>query len=102
MDEEPVTVRLTRDEAFVLSHWLHEVMMESDKLGAIVPDRAVWSGIYRISGTLETTLAEIFMPDYDSRLDQARQRLLDATSGGEEEEQSGSASGAPSGDDISG
>ncbi|GAA4135694.1 hypothetical protein GCM10022285_29670 [Streptomyces tunisiensis] len=46
-----------------------------------MPDRAVWSGIYAISGTLETTLPEVFMPDYASRLDEARQRLLDAMGG---------------------
>ncbi|MER5207957.1 hypothetical protein [Streptomyces sp. NPDC002825] len=56
MDEEPVIIKLTRDQAFVLSEWLYEVMMQSDKLDAIVPDRAVWSGIYATSGTLETTL----------------------------------------------
>ncbi|MFD4758534.1 hypothetical protein ACFWOJ_06490 [Streptomyces sp. NPDC058439] len=102
MDEEPVTIKLTHDQAFVLSDWLYEVMMRSDKLNAIVPDRAVWSGIYAISGTLETTLAEIFMPDYTGRLDQARQRLLVAMGGDEEEEASESVSRAPSGDDISG
>ncbi|MFF3688292.1 hypothetical protein [Streptomyces sp. NPDC002187] len=102
MDEEPVVIKLSHDQAFVLSDWLYEVMMESDKLDAIVPDRAVWSGIYAISGTLETTLAEIFMPDYARRLEQARQRLLDAMGGDEEEEASESESRVPSGDDISG
>ncbi|MEE4488879.1 hypothetical protein [Streptomyces sp. BE230] len=102
MDEKPVSIKLTRDQALVLSDWLHEVMMESNKLAEIVPDRAVWSGIYTISGNLETTLPEIFMPDYGDRLDQARQRLLDAMGGDEEEEVNGSASGAPSGEDISG
>ncbi|MFJ6432132.1 hypothetical protein [Streptomyces sp. NPDC091416] len=102
MDEEPVTIKLTHDQAFVLSDWLHEVMMRSDKLDAIVPDRAVWSGICTISGTLETGLAEIFMPDYEGRLEQARQRLLDAMSGDEDEEASEGISRAPSGDDVSG
>lgn len=96
-----MTIKLTHDQAFVLSDWLDEVMMRSDKLKSIVPDRAVWSGIYTISGTLETTLTEIFMPDYAGRLDQARQRLLDATGGDEQEEASESVSRVPSGDDIS-
>ncbi|WP_395361965.1 hypothetical protein ACHGLA_19995 [Streptomyces sp. YH02] len=87
MDEEPVIIKLTRDQAFVLSDWLYEVMMESDKLDAIVPDRAVWSGIYAISGTLEKTLAEIFMPDYVGRLEQARQRLLEAMGGDEHDQE---------------
>lgn len=94
-------IKLTHDQAFVLSDWLDEVMMRSDKLKSIVPDRAVWSGIYTISGTLETTLTEIFMPDYAGRLDQARQRLLDAMGGDEQEEASESVSRAPSGEDIS-
>lgn len=83
-----MTIRLTRDQAFVLSDWLYEVMMQSDRLGAIVPDRAVWSGIYAISGTLETTLPEVFMPDYACCLEQARQRLLEAV-GSDEDDASG-------------
>ncbi|WP_344497873.1 hypothetical protein [Streptomyces enissocaesilis] len=98
MDEETVLIKLTRDQAFVLSDWLYEVMMRSDKLGAIVPDRAVWSSIYAISGTLETTLPEVFMPDYAGRLDSARQRLLDAMGCDEEADQS--LSRPPSGDNI--
>ncbi|MGW4850220.1 hypothetical protein ACWEPZ_03185 [Streptomyces sp. NPDC004288] len=86
MDEELVTIKLTRDQAFVLSDWLYEVMMQSDKLDAIVPDQAVWSGIYAISGTLETILPEVFMPDYVGRLEQARQRLLEAVSGDDDGE----------------
>ncbi|MFE7246163.1 hypothetical protein [Streptomyces sp. NPDC057580] len=104
MDEEPVVIKLTHDQAFVLSDWLYEVMMESDKLDAIVPDRAVWSGIYAISGTLEKSLVEIFMSDYAGRLGQARQRLLDAM-GADEDEEGEAAQGVssePSGDDISG
>ncbi|MFF3420731.1 hypothetical protein ACFYW9_39665 [Streptomyces sp. NPDC002698] len=85
MDEDSVLIKLTRDQALVLSDWLYEVMMRSDKLDAIVPDRAVWSGIYAISGPLETTLPEVFMPDYIGRVDAARQRLLDAMGDGETE-----------------
>ncbi|MFE2523678.1 hypothetical protein ACFXEL_05565 [Streptomyces sp. NPDC059382] len=100
MDEESVLIRLTRDQAFVLSHWLHEVMMRSDKLGGIVPDRAVWSGINAISGTLETTLPEVFLPDYARSLDEARQRLLDAAGGEEADEMP--PKGPPAGDDTTG
>ncbi|WP_030221201.1 hypothetical protein [Streptomyces bikiniensis] len=81
MDEEPVLIKLTPDQAFVLSDWLYEVMMESDKLDAIVPDRAVWSGIYAISGTLEKELAGIFTPDYEQRLAEARSRLVELMGG---------------------
>jgi hypothetical protein len=75
VDDEEVTLRLTRDQAFVLSDWLHQVMFQSSDLEGIVRDRAVWSPIYTISGTLDTTLAEIFLPDYAERLDAAKQRL---------------------------
>ncbi|MFJ2962653.1 hypothetical protein ACIPIC_10130 [Streptomyces collinus] len=75
MDDEEITLRLTRDQAFVLSDWLYQVMFRSDDLEGIVRDRAVWSPIYTISGTLDTTLSEIFMPDYAERLDAAKARL---------------------------
>jgi hypothetical protein len=50
-------------------------MFQSDDLEGIMHDRAVWSPIYTISGTLDTTLSEIFMPDYAKRLDAAKERL---------------------------
>lgn len=42
VDEEAITLRLTRDQAFVLSDWLYQVMFQSDDLEGIVHDRAVW------------------------------------------------------------
>ncbi|MFF6955746.1 hypothetical protein [Streptomyces sp. NPDC008317] len=84
MDEE-VTIKLSRDQAFVLSHWLYEVE-SSGALDTIVNDRAVWSPLHAISGTLEKALVELFMPDYNLRLDQARQRLVEAMYGASDEE----------------
>ncbi|MFE2217469.1 hypothetical protein ACIF85_16635 [Streptomyces sp. NPDC086033] len=75
MDEEAITIRLTRDQAFVLSDWLYQVMFQSDDLEGIVHDRAVWSPVYAISGTLDKTLSEIFMSDYGPRLEAAKERL---------------------------
>ncbi|MEU1512965.1 hypothetical protein ABZ490_12505 [Streptomyces sp. NPDC005811] len=75
MDDEAISIRLTRDQAFVLSDWLYQVMFQSDDLEGIVRDRAVWSPIYAISGTLDKALSEIFMPDYGPRLEAAKQRL---------------------------
>ncbi|MDX3241187.1 hypothetical protein [Streptomyces sp. ME18-1-4] len=75
MDAESITIRLTRDQAFVLSDWLHQVMFRSDDLEGIVQDRAVWSPIYAISGTLDKSLSEIFMTDYGPRLEEAKERL---------------------------
>jgi hypothetical protein len=76
--DDGFTIKLTRDQAFVLSDWLHRMMMEGDEFKALLnQDRAVWSPIYRIAGTLDRSLTEIFMPDYGERLDAARERLLD-------------------------
>jgi len=75
VDEEAITIRLTRDQAFVLSDWLYQVMFRSDDLEGIVHDRAVWSPIYAISGTLDKTLSEIFKPDYGPQLEAAKERL---------------------------
>ncbi|MFF4542363.1 hypothetical protein [Streptomyces aureus] len=85
MDKEAITIRLTHDQAFVLSDWLYRVMFQSDDLEGIVRDRAVWSPIYTISGTLDTTLSEIFMPDYGPRLEAAKERLRAGLYGGADE-----------------
>ncbi|MER6628542.1 hypothetical protein ABT301_09905 [Streptomyces sp. NPDC000987] len=82
MDEEAITIRLTRDQAFVLSDWLYQVMFRSDDLDGIVRDRAVWSPIHAISGTLDKTLSEIFAPDYGPRLEAAKERLRADVYGG--------------------
>ncbi|MBZ4321307.1 hypothetical protein JNW98_18370 [Streptomyces sp. SCA2-4] len=72
-----MSIKLTRDQALVLSDWLHQAMHRSDVLEDLLKtDRAVWSPVYTISGALESTLTEIFMPDYEGRLEAARQRLL--------------------------
>jgi hypothetical protein len=75
--DEDLTIRLTRDQAFVLSDWLHRMIgtLEFDNL--VNEERAVWSPLYTIAGTLDGTLVEIFMPDYSDRLHDARERLLD-------------------------
>jgi hypothetical protein len=75
VDEDAVIIRLTHDQAFVLSDWLYHVMSQSDDLEGILHDRAVWSPIYSISGALDTSLNEIFMPDYGVRLEAAKERL---------------------------
>ncbi|MFM9632885.1 MULTISPECIES: hypothetical protein [Streptomyces] len=85
MNEEAITIKLTRDQALVLSDWLYQVMFQSDDLEGIVPDRAVWSPIYAISGTLDKTLSEIFMPDYGPRLEAAKERLRADLYGGADE-----------------
>ncbi|MFI6261877.1 hypothetical protein [Micromonospora sp. NPDC051006] len=74
---EEFTIELSRDQALVLSDWLDKVI-GTQRFDAVADeDVAVWSALHRISGTLETKLVEIFMPDYGERLEAARERLLD-------------------------
>ncbi|MFY4717436.1 hypothetical protein [Streptomyces sp. LaBMicrA B280] len=73
MGDGQVTIRLTSDEALVLSHWLEKLQMTD--LGRVVDDPAVWAPIHRIAGTLDKTLPGLFASDYDQRLEAARQRL---------------------------
>ncbi|MFE1285309.1 hypothetical protein [Streptomyces sp. NPDC058751] len=82
---DTITIRLTRDQAFVLSDWLYQVMFKSDDLAGIIRDRAVWSPVYAISGTLDKTLSELFMPDYGARLEAAKARLRGDLYGGDSE-----------------
>ena len=42
-----------------------------------VDDKAVWIPLYRLGGTLETTLPEIFANNYVERISSARVRLLE-------------------------
>jgi hypothetical protein len=40
VEEEAIAIRLTRDQAFVLSDWLYQVMFQSYDFEGIVHDRA--------------------------------------------------------------
>ncbi|MFJ9446273.1 hypothetical protein ACIRRH_31100 [Kitasatospora sp. NPDC101235] len=73
MADEDVTIRLTSDEAFVLSHWLERLQMTD--LSRTVDDPAVWVPIHKIAGTLDRALPGLFAFDYDHQLAAARQRL---------------------------
>ncbi|CAL9471424.1 hypothetical protein SUDANB121_02859 [Nocardiopsis dassonvillei] len=73
MRDSQVTIKLTGDEALVLSHWLEELQMTD--LSDVIKDPAVWAPIHRIAGTLDKTLPELFAPDYKQRLEAARERL---------------------------
>jgi hypothetical protein len=73
MGDSQVTIKLTNDEALVLSHWLERLQMTD--LSRVVDDPAVWTPIHRIARTLDKTLPGLFAPDYDQRLQAARQRL---------------------------
>ncbi|MER7330467.1 MULTISPECIES: hypothetical protein [unclassified Micromonospora] len=73
---EDSTIKLTHDQALVLSDWLDKVIGTERFDATVDEDIAVWSALHRISGTLDKSLVEIFMPDYTARLDAARARLL--------------------------
>lgn len=64
-----MTLERSLDQALVLSDWLHRVMGTAVFDGLVNEDRAVWSPLYQIAGTLETSLVEVFAPDYRTRLD---------------------------------
>lgn len=70
-----MNIELTDDQALVLSDWMNRVMHRED-FSELVDDRAVWSALFRISGTLETRLSPIFDSSYSDRLEAARQRLI--------------------------
>jgi hypothetical protein len=76
MTEDEFTIELSPDQALVLSDWLHRATGTAAFDGLVNEDRAVWSPLYQIAGTLETSLVEVFAPDHPARLDAARKRLL--------------------------
>jgi hypothetical protein len=73
MDREiALEIRLTADEATVLSDWLYKWQDE----GVLMNDEAVQVPLRRIGAALEKKVVAIFAPDYDERVEAARQRLL--------------------------
>ncbi|MFQ6197016.1 hypothetical protein [Streptomyces sp. NPDC000405] len=70
-----MTIKLTSDEALVLSHWLEKLQMT--ELSRVVDDPAVWAPIHRIAGTLDK-MPDLFAPGYDQRLEAVGQRLRPA------------------------
>ncbi|MFD7655398.1 hypothetical protein ACFV4N_15615 [Actinosynnema sp. NPDC059797] len=73
-------VELSDDQALVLSDWLNRVMHRED-FSALIDDRAVWSALFKISGTLEVRLSSIFASSYAEQLDAARGRLVEELGG---------------------
>jgi hypothetical protein len=74
--EDELQIRLSRDQAIVLSAWLDRQMTSPSFAENAIDDRAVWSPLLRISGTLEQVLVEIFREDYNQTLDSSRERLI--------------------------
>ncbi|RKS06988.1 hypothetical protein DFP74_2638 [Nocardiopsis sp. Huas11] len=78
---DDVTIRLSQDQALVLSDWLDRAE-GGPALDAAIDDRAVWSALHTISGTLDTSLPGIFAADYAGRLAAARERLIETLGDG--------------------
>ncbi|WP_326796666.1 hypothetical protein OG946_15310 [Streptomyces sp. NBC_01808] len=76
MENPEIVVRLTPDEALVLSDWLERVQMTD--LSRLVDDAAVWAPLHRIAGALDKSLPSMFAADYAERLEAARRRLRPA------------------------
>ena len=73
VENPEIIIKLTLDEALVLSDWLEQVQMTD--LSRLVGDAAVWAPLHRIAGTLDKSQPEIFAADYAERLEAARRRL---------------------------
>ncbi|WP_412540989.1 hypothetical protein R8Z50_35350 [Longispora sp. K20-0274] len=73
---DDVIIRLSYDQALVLSDWLDRVV-GTKQFDQVVDDRAAWSAVHQIMGTLDKSLVAIFAPDYGDRLDAARARLIE-------------------------
>ncbi|MEW2384505.1 hypothetical protein AB0873_20775 [Micromonospora sp. NPDC047707] len=74
MPEDHFAIKLSHDQALVLSDWLDRVI-GTEAFDRLVDDPAIWAALYSISGPLETSLPELFMQDYKARLEAARERL---------------------------
>ena len=61
----------------MLSDWLYRMRGTLAFDNLVNEDRAVWTPLHTIAGTLDRSLVEIFVPDYADRLHRARERLLD-------------------------
>ncbi len=70
--EVEIHVRLTADEALVLSDWLFK-WQDQDTL---VDDASVQVPLRRIGALLEKKVPMIFASDYTEQVEAARQRLL--------------------------
>jgi hypothetical protein len=77
VENTEIIIKLTSDEALVLSDWLERVQMTD--LSRLVDDEAVWAPIHRLAGTLDKSLPGVFAADYGERLDAARRRLRPAS-----------------------
>ncbi|MEV6965223.1 hypothetical protein AB0M47_08905 [Hamadaea sp. NPDC051192] len=76
MREPTMTVTFSHDQALVLSDWLYRVVGSPAFDAFVAEDPTVWPALHQLSGTLETTLPDVFAAGYGEGLAAARQRLL--------------------------
>jgi len=74
MENEKVKIELTKDEAIVLFEFLTR-FSGNQKLN--IEHRAEERALWDLQCLLECELSEIFLPDFDKILSQARERLKD-------------------------
>ena len=74
---EGVTVRLSHDEALVLSDLLHR-WEETNSLNelSIFEDKAERVVLWDLCASFDPTIDEVFRDDYSARLSQARRAIL--------------------------
>ncbi|MFB8209621.1 hypothetical protein [Streptomyces sp. NPDC056010] len=72
MENTEIIIRLTSDEALVLSDWLERVQMTD--LSRLVDDEAVWAPIHGLAGTLDKSLAQRPISPRESTLPHLLQR----------------------------
>ncbi|MFG2038123.1 hypothetical protein [Dactylosporangium sp. NPDC048998] len=77
VDKPDVLIKLSHDQALVLSDWLDRVE-STEAFQRVVDDRAVWSALHRIGGTLDKALPDLFASDYAERLRAAQERLIES------------------------
>ena len=77
MSEEKICVELSRAEALVLFEFLYRF---SDKEQLAIADQAEERVLWNIHGSLEQTLVEPFMRNYDELLEEARGQVRDKNS----------------------
>ena len=72
MDDQPVSLALTQDEALVLFELLSRY---DDTESLSTEDNSEVLALWRLHGTLQKVLVTPFLPDYAERLEAARERL---------------------------
>ena len=77
MDNEKITIELTKAEALVLSAWLYRFNKDDDANSSLFEDQAEQRALWNLEAVLERILAEPFHPNYAVILEEAYATLRD-------------------------